>query len=130
MAQLFRFIADYCYALVQASRKEVNNWTYEVLQRNIQLAVYVECEMAVLEDNEIEVAREEASKYNRRVTDFTTGMLRDAHHTLYKALIGSPYLTNDMFWRIVQTYRFLNRPDETCEETLIQVFKRISHFIE
>ncbi|KAG2180378.1 hypothetical protein INT44_003380 [Umbelopsis vinacea] len=120
MTQLFDLMADYCYALVQASRKEVNSWTYEVLQRNIQLAVYVECEMAVLEDRDIEAAQEKASRFNRRVKDLTTEMLRDAHHTLYKALIGSPYLSNDMFWRIVQTYRFLNRPDETGEETLIQ----------
>lgn len=121
MTGLFDLMASYCYALVQASRKDVNSWTNETLQKNIQLAVYVECEMAVLEDKDIEAAQEEASAYNRRVTDLTIEMLRDAHHTFYKALIGSPYLTNDMFWRIVQTYRFLNRPDETCEETLIQV---------
>jgi hypothetical protein len=121
MTGLFDLMASYCYVLVQASRKDVNSWTNETLQKNIQLAVYVECEMAVLEDKDIEAAQEEASAYNRRVTDLTIEMLRDAHHTLYKALIGSPYLTNDMFWRIVQTYRFLNRPDETCEETLIQV---------
>jgi hypothetical protein len=129
MSQLASQVADYCYILVAASRKGVNTWTNEDLQKNIQWSVFVECEIATLEDGDIEVVLEQAAVYNRRVSDITAEMLMDAHHTLYKALIGNPYLRNDMFWRIVQTYRFLNRPDETCEEALIQV-RESEHNIE
>ncbi|CAO3693235.1 unnamed protein product [Umbelopsis ramanniana] len=82
MTGLFDLMASYCYALVQASRMDVNSWTNETLQKNIQLAVYLECEMAVLEDKDIEAAQEEASAYNRRVTSHHRNVEGRASYTL------------------------------------------------
>lgn len=118
---LANHVATYCDLLIDASTDNVCIRNPQQLSKAVELAVYVECEMAALDAQEITTTREESSKISENSKKITYEMLLDAHHTLYKALISNPNTTNEMFWHIINSYRFLNRPEDTCQETVLEV---------
>ncbi|KAG2183811.1 hypothetical protein INT43_006822 [Umbelopsis isabellina] len=118
---LAQHVATYCDLLVDASTDNVYIRSPQQLSKAVEIAVYVECEMAALDAQEVTNTREEASKLSENSKKITHEMLLDAHHTLYKALISNSNTANEMFWHIINSYRFLNRPEETCQEIVLEV---------
>jgi hypothetical protein len=118
---LAEHVASYCDILIDANTDNVCVWNAQTLNKAVELAVYVECEVAALDSQEISNIQRESSKISKNSDKVTKEMLLNAHHSLYKTLISNSHTSNELFWEIINSYRFLTRPEDTCQETVLEV---------
>lgn len=121
LMSLAHHVARYCDLLADAATDNVKTWNDTVVQQSLKWSLFIECELAALNDQEVQAVRTQAANISNHVSQVTNETLMDAHHSLYQTLLTNPYLCNELFWQIMRSYRFLNRPEETCQDTVLQV---------
>ncbi|KAI8352528.1 hypothetical protein BD560DRAFT_408899 [Blakeslea trispora] len=111
MSPLIDTIVNYTTLLNQCTSNKVASWTPEFIRECTDWCVYLETELAVLEEDVCEdLLRSAQAKTSLDIPSRTH--LLDALHQFFYSLLNNPHLPNQVYLYLLKHYQFLTIPQK------------------